>query len=186
MPGHRSVHHPVIWSSAPIRRPRSTVLKLKTGWDLFIRPVKPEDVPLFTAFIDTLSDTTIYYRFFRHIKRFTRQQIYRFTTIDYDRQVALIALSGSDSHEKMHGVIRIIGHPDGKKADFYIVVSDADQGRGIGAILLEAGLARAFDQGYETICAVVLPENDGMKKLARKLGFEMEFDLSDRVFDVNT
>ena len=156
----------------------------KNGLPLYIRPVRPEDAPLFMSFIETLSDTSIYYRFFRHISKFTPQQIYRFTNIDYDRQIALIALKGEGETIKMLGVIRIIRHPDGEKGDLYLGISDAFQKQGIGSTLLHAALDIAFKQGYESICGMVLPENEGMKQLARKTGFQVKFNFEDKVFDL--
>ena len=159
-------------------------VETKNGLPLFIRPVRPEDPPLFMGFIETLSDTSIYYRFFRHIKKFTAQQIYRFTNIDYDRQIALIALTKEGETTKMLGVIRIIGHPDGKKGDLYLAISDPYQGQGLGSILLHTALDIAFKQGYQSICGIVLPENEGMKQLARKAGFEVTFNYEDKVYDI--
>ncbi|MFA5904749.1 MAG: GNAT family N-acetyltransferase [Desulfobacula sp.] len=156
----------------------------KNGLPLHLRPVKPEDAPMFVDFIKTLSDTSIYYRFFRHIRRFSPQQIHRFTAIDYDRQIALIALVRDGKKETMLGVIRIIGRPEGTKGDFYLVVSDACQGQGIGSNLLYHGLETAFRQGYRSICGVVLPENEGMRKLAKKIGFQIKFNFSDKLYDL--
>lgn len=156
----------------------------KNGRPLHLRPVKPEDAPMFIDFIKALSDTSIYYRFFRYIKKFSPLQIHRFTSIDYDRQIALVALTGEGKEETMLGVIRIIGHPDGKKGDFYLMVSDACQGQGIGSVLLHHGLKTAFKQGYRSICGIVLPENEGMRKLAIKTGFQINFNFSDKVYDL--
>lgn len=152
---------------------------------LFIRPVKPEDGPLFMDFNQSLSETSIYYRFFRYIKSFTPRQIHRFSTIDYDREIALIAFPGRENEDKMLGIIRIVGHPDGKRGEFGIIISDAVQGQGLGSILMDVALNTAKKQGYKTIYGSVLPENEGMKGLARKIGFQLKFNFEDIIVDLS-
>lgn len=156
----------------------------KKGVPLFIRPVKPEDGLLLINFRQSLSDTSIYYRFFGYVKRFTPRQIYRFSTIDYDREIALIAFPGCDNEDKMLGIIRIVGHPDGKRGEFSIIISDALQGQGLGVILMNVALDIAKKQGYKTIYGFVLPENEGMKALAQKIGFQLKLNYEDAVLDL--
>ena len=62
------------------------------GRRIFVRPVKPEDAPLFTALFETLSPTTIYHRFFGALKELNPEMLARFTQIDYDREIALVAI----------------------------------------------------------------------------------------------
>ncbi|WP_419662429.1 putative acetyl-CoA synthetase [Desulfosarcina variabilis str. Montpellier] len=169
---------------SPYPKHQERIATTKDGRPLFIRPVRPEDVPLFVTFRESLSESSLYYRFFRNISEFTPRQLHLFTTIDYDREIALIALANIDKEEKMLGVIRILSHPDRKKGDFYIIVADAMQGQGIGSILLHTALDIARKQGYETIFGVVLPENEGMKNLSKKVGFQVKFNFDERVFDL--
>ncbi len=148
------------------------------GHRIFIRPVKPEDAPLFTALFKTLSPTTIYYRFFGPLKELKPEMLARFTQIDYDREIALIALL-EDADEKseiesMVGVARIIGDSDGKTGEFAVLVGDAWQGKGIGSSLLEKCLSIAEKQGFKTIHGIVLQENKNMLALGKKLGFEIK------------
>ncbi len=146
------------------------------GRRIFIRPVKPEDAPLFTALFKTLSPTTIYYRFFGSLKELKPEMLARFTQIDYDREVALVAIDEESETDSMLGVARIIGDPDGKTGEFAVLVGDAWQGKGIGSSLLENCLSIAKKQGFETVSGIVLHENKNMLALGKKLGFEIKKD----------
>jgi acetyltransferase len=144
------------------------------GRRIFVRPVKPEDAPLFTAFFKTLSPTTIYYRFFGALKELNPEMLARFTQIDYDREIALVAIDEESETDSMLGVARIIGDPDAKTGEFAVLVGDAWQGKGIGGNLLEKCLSIAEKQGFESVHGIVLHQNRNMLALGKKLGFEMK------------
>jgi len=144
------------------------------GRRIFVRPVKPEDAPLFTALFKTLSPTTIYYRFFGALKELNPEMLARFTQIDYDREVALVAIDEDSASDCMLGVARIIGDPDGKAGEFAVLVGDAWQGKGIGSNLLEKCLSIAERQGFESVHGIVLHENRNMLALGKKLGFHIK------------
>jgi acetyltransferase len=146
------------------------------GRRIFIRPVKPEDAPLFQALFKELSPTTIYYRFFGPLKEFNSEMLARFTQIDYDREIALVALDEDSPIDRMLGVARIIGDPDGRTGEFAVLVGDAWQGKGIGSKLLEKCLLIAEKRGFKTVHGVVLKENRNMLMLGKKLGFEIARD----------
>ena len=141
---------------------------------LFIRPVKPEDVPLFTSFFKELSPTSIYYRFFSPLKELTPRMLSRFTQIDYDREIALVALDDNPETERMLGVARIMGDPDGKTGEFAVLVADPWQGKGIATCLLKNLLSIAEERGFQRIHGLVLRENRGMISLGQKLGFALQ------------
>ena len=92
---------------------------------------------------------------------------------DYDREIALVALEEGKQTERILGVARVIGDPDGKKAEFAVLVGDPWQGRGVGAELLQKCLRIAKERGIETVWGIVLRENTQMLALARKLGFNV-------------
>jgi acetyltransferase len=143
------------------------------GMRLLIRPVKPEDAPLLVDLFNRLSRTSIYYRFFSPMKSLSQHMIARFTQIDYDREVALVALDEESPQDTLLGSARIIGHPDGKRGEFAVVVGDPWQGKGIGANLLRRCLRIMKDRGMETVWGTALRENRQMIALARKLGFNV-------------
>lgn len=143
---------------------------------IFIRPVKPEDAPLFTELFKRLSPTTIYYRFFGILKELRPEMLARFTQIDYDREIALVAMDEDFETERMLGVARIIGDPDGKTGEFAVMVGDDWQGKGIGSTLLTKCLSIAEKRNFKTVHGIVLKENRNMLALGKKLGFEIRKD----------
>ena len=144
------------------------------GLSIFVRPIRPEDAPLLINLFDTLSPTSIYYRFFGHLKSLPHSMLVRFTQVDYDREIDLVAVDDGDKgEERILGVARIITDPDGKRAEFAILTGDPWQGKGVGARLLEISLKIAKNRGIETVWGTVLQENQGMLALGRKLGFKI-------------
>lgn len=142
---------------------------------IFIRPVKPEDAPLLVDLFNVLSTKSIYYRFFSPIKELKPDMLARFTQIDYDREIALVAIDESANPERILAVARIIGDPDGKKGEFSIVVGDPWQGKGIGSFLLKRVLNIAESRGFENVMGLVLKENKNMIEMGKKLGFKIKF-----------
>jgi acetyltransferase len=97
----------------------------------------------------------------------------RFTQIDYDREIALVAVDEDAATERILGVARIVGDPDGKKGEFAVIVGDPWHGKGIGAVLLQKCLDIAKSKSYETITGCVLRENTKMLAMGKKLGFKI-------------
>ncbi len=141
------------------------------GLHLTIRPVKPEDAPLFTNLFEVLSPTSIYYRFFGALRLLQPAMLSRFTQIDYDREIAFVALDEDSEIELMLGVARIIGDPDAKIGEIAVLVGDPWQGKGIGASLMRQCLLIAKQRGFVHIHGIVMKENTQMLALAKKLGF---------------
>ncbi|MFP5211818.1 MAG: GNAT family N-acetyltransferase [Acidobacteriota bacterium] len=141
--------------------------------EILMRPIKPEDAPLLIDLFHAMSPRSIYFRFFRPMKELSPDMLARFTQIDYDRDVALVAIERTDAGERMLGVARLMGDPDVTKAEFSVVVGDPWHGLGVGAALLEHCLMIGKDRGYKFVWGVVLPENTNMIALGRKLGFNI-------------
>jgi acetyltransferase len=100
----------------------------------------------------------------------------KFTQVDYDREVALIAIVNSKGDQKMVGVARVIFLPDGETGEFAIVLADHWQGKGIGAAMLMPCLRFSKQQGLKRVMGLVLSENIQMTKLGKRLGFRMKRD----------
>lgn len=147
---------------------------IKNGVELLVRPIKPEDAPLLVAMFNTLSHRSIYMRFFRPLRSLSHEMLARFTQIDYDRDMALVAIQHTEDGEKMLGVARLMSDPDVTEAEFSIVVSDPWQGKGVGVILLEELVAIARERKMASLWGLVLPENTSMLALGRKVGFEVK------------
>ena len=143
-----------------------------SGMEVTIRPIQPEDASYLVELFQTLSPTSIYYRFFQPLKTLPPDMLARFTQIDYDREMALVALNRVEGKDRIVGVARITGRIDGKKGEFAILVGDPWQGKGVGEELLKRCLDIVRDMHMEQVWGLVLPSNTGMLKLGDKLGFE--------------
>ncbi|NLI82834.1 MAG: bifunctional acetate--CoA ligase family protein/GNAT family N-acetyltransferase [Deltaproteobacteria bacterium] len=161
----------LVISSYPVQHEKQVVTR--GGIEVLLRPVKPEDGPLLVDLFNTLSPTSIYFRFFRPIKYLSHEMLARFTQIDYDRDIVLVAIDQRGESETMLGVVRLMGDPDATRAEFAIVVGDPWQGKGVGAALLEHCLSIAADRGMREVWGYVLPENTTMLALGRKVGFSV-------------
>lgn len=167
----QSPHHLVI-SSYPAEH--EVYVSVEGVENLLIRPIKPEDASLMEAMFESLSPRSIYMRFFTPLKRMDYQMLARFTQIDYDRHIALTAISEESGEDKMLGVARVIMERNLKQAEFSVIIGDPWQGRGIGAELLKRCIAIARKHDVKVIYGVVLAENRQMLALGRKLGFTIK------------
>jgi acetyltransferase len=144
----------------------------RSGLHLLIRPIKPEDAPLFAELFHKLSPESIYFRFFSPLKRIPPEMLARFTQIDYERDMALVAIAEAAPGEEMLGAARLIRESAIlTRAEFSIMVADALHGQGIGAALLRKLIAAARTLAVETLVGYVLPDNTHMLRLGRKAGF---------------
>ncbi len=149
-------------------------VQTSAGVDIFVRPIRPEDAPLLIELFESLSPQSVYRRFFTPMKRLPHSMLARFTQIDYDRHIALVALPAAEPLETMLGVARVIIGRNLKEAEFSVVVSDPWQGKGIGAALLQRCISIAKARGIETVMGTVLAENTQMLALGKKIGFKIK------------
>lgn len=147
-------------------------IKLKDQTQLKLRAIRPDDADRERAFVAAMSDKSRYYRFLHSVATLSDDMIARFTQLDYDREMALIALTLDG--EKITGVARYYPNPDRKTVEFAIAIADAWQGRGLGEQLMKALIGAAREAGYQQIEGSVLPGNLGMLKLAAVVGFTIE------------
>ena len=144
-------------------------LKLRDGSTVPMRPIRPEDAALEKRFFDGLSEKSRYQRFLNRMAQLPPQLLARFTQLDYDRELALVALA-PDGREFI-GVGRYAPNADGETAEFALTIADAWQGRGIGRALLERLCECARAAGYRTLYGHILHANREMLELAERLGF---------------
>ena len=153
---------------------------LKDGTPLHVRPIRPEDAELERAFVNGLSEQSRYYRFFYRLSELTPAMIARFTQVDYDRELALVALAGEpDATPAFVGVARYIANPDMTSAEFAVVVADAWQRRGIARVLMRGLIVCAKRRGFERLSGTVLRMNEPMLAFVHSLGFSVEADPED-------
>jgi len=144
------------------------------GLEVFIRPIMPEDAPLLQELFDSLSPHSVLMRFFTPRTELSPDFLARLTQIDYDRDVALVALQDYEGGQRMIGVARVMSHPRSAAAEFAVTVGDQWQGRGVGARLFERCIAVAREMGIERMWGLVLPQNTVMLSLARKFGCRVQ------------
>jgi acetyltransferase len=145
-------------------------ITLRDGARVAIRPMRPEDVELEKRFFEGLSERSRFQRFMQHLRQLPPGMLARFTQLDYDRELALVALHG----DEFVAVGRYAPNPDGETAEFALVVADAWQGRGVGRILLERLREEARKAGYKALYGNIMEANHEMLDLARRLGFTQE------------
>lgn len=159
--------------------------ELVQGWTLHdgtrvvIRPIRPEDRQIEWDFVHNLSDESRYFRFFNAVRDLSDTALTRFTQVDYDKEMALIALISENGRETQIGVARYSIDPDGRSCEFAIAVADAWQRKGIGSKLLRSLMDAARSRGLETMEGSVLSGNAKMLALMDGLGFTLEASAGD-------
>jgi acetyltransferase len=154
---------------------------LRDGTVLHVRPIRPEDADMERTFVNGLSEQTRYYRFFYRLAELTPAMLARFTQVDYDRELALVAIPATDDAgpQAFVGVARYIANPDRISAEFAVVVADAWQRRGVARVLMKGLIVCAKRRGLERLEGTVLRENETMQAFVRSLGFRIEEDPDD-------
>lgn len=152
---------------------------LEDGTEVNIRPIRPEDEPLMVKFHEGLSEQSVYMRYFHMLnldKRVAHERLTRICFIDYDREMVLVAVRRLPERE-IAGVGRLSKVYGSDEAEFAILIQDAYQGQGLGTELLRRLLEVARDEAdIGRVVAYMLPQNQGMKQVASRLGFDLKFE----------
>jgi acetyltransferase len=151
-----------------------TQFQLPNGQDVTIRPIRPEDAEIEQAFVRNLSEEAKYFRFMHAVHELTPEMLVRFTQIDYDREMALIAVTEEDGHEVQHGVVRYVTNPDQNSCEFALVVSDEFRGHGFGQRMLKRLMEIARSRGLDMMEGEVLTANHRMLDMVRSMGFQVQ------------
>ena len=154
---------------------------MKNGERCLFRPILPEDEPLLQQFIARVTKEDLYYRYFSEINEFTHDDLANMTQIDYDREMAFVAVHASDTGTEILGVTRAISDPDNIDAEFAVLVRSDLKGLGLGGRLLEKLINYTREHGLQQLNGITMPNNRGMIALARKLGFEVDIQLEDGI-----
>jgi len=159
---------------------------MKDSTEVMIRPIMPEDEPLLVKFHETLSEQSVYMRYFHMIalsQRIAHERLTRICYVDYDREIALVAdykNPASGEHELL-GVGRLTKQPGTEEAQFAILVSDPVQSRGLGSELLKRLVEIGRKENVRRITAEILTDNYPMQKVCERLGFRLERDAEEGV-----
>jgi acetyltransferase len=141
------------------------------GQTVLIRPIRPEDADMEQEFVKHLSPEAKYYRFMNTLRELSQAQLVRLTQIDYDREMAFVALVKQDDGSTEIGVSRYAINPDGESCEFAIVVADAWQGKGVARRLMTGLIEAARSKGLKYMNGDFLAENTRMLKFVASFGF---------------
>ena len=141
-----------------------------------VRPIRPADVSLYPDFFDRMDKEDMRLRFFSLSKHFSDKLLIRLTQLDYDREMAFVAL---DRDGSLCGVARIFADPDHETAEYALLVRSDLKGQGLGWALLRHLVDYAKVDGLKRIDGMVLSENASMLKMCREFGFQHAIDRSD-------
>jgi acetyltransferase len=168
---------------------------LPGGGDYTVRPIHPDDASMLQDFVRGLSRESRYFRFVSSMQELPANMLARFTLIDYDREMALVAVAreqqlGADGVTsevtRIVGVSRYITNPDRTSCEFSLVISDDFKGKGLGSRLMLSIMDFAREKGLSEIEGLVLANNPDMLKLMRGLGFTVKTFAEDPDFKLVT
>ncbi len=151
-----------------------TERQMKDGTPVILRPIKPEDEPLWHDLVASCSTETIRFRFRYLFKRTTHEMASRFCFIDYDREMAIVAEVGQNGQRKLIGVGRLVADVDHETAEYGVIVADQWQGRSLGALLTDYCLEVAKRWGLKRIVAETTKDNVRARALFRNRGFAID------------
>ncbi|MGA2682296.1 MAG: bifunctional acetate--CoA ligase family protein/GNAT family N-acetyltransferase [Candidatus Bathyarchaeia archaeon] len=163
---------------SPYPKKYEMIWSLKNGQEVLLRPIKPEDEPLWEEMFRGFSEESIRNRFFQILRDTPHEVRVRYCNIDYDREIAIVAEMVKSLHRRILGVARVSIESDGKSGEIAFIVSDRFQGLGLGTKLVDYVLDIAKEKNLEDVYAIVLPDNSRALNLMRKMGFSFEY-LSD-------
>ncbi|MGP2426761.1 bifunctional acetate--CoA ligase family protein/GNAT family N-acetyltransferase [Yersinia sp. 2538 StPb PI] len=159
-------------------------VELKDGSHCLFRPILPEDEPLLKLFIDQVTKEDLYYRYFSEINEFSHEDLANMTQIDYDREMAFVAVRQKNNGPEIIGVTRALSDPDNIDAEFAVLVRSDLKGLGLGRELLEKMIQYTRSHGLTRLTAVTMPNNRGMIGLAKKLGFSIDVQMEDGIVNL--
>ena len=154
-------------------------LTLGDGTAVTIRPIRPEDEEIEREFVRNLSDESRYFRFRDAMRELSPGMLAQLTRVDYERHLALIAVTEHEGQEIQIGVARYVADANGSRCEFAIVVADDWQRKGLGSRLMEALMAAARAAGMREMYGEVLAGNRKMLDFTAKLGFRARAETSE-------
>lgn len=142
------------------------------GSSALVRPIRPEDEPGLRAFFSAAEPKDLRMRFFMARREFAHSELARFSQIDYEREMAFVAVAPAPSGEiRILGEVRVSTDPDNLRAEFAIMVRSDLKGKGLGRVLLAKMIRYLRRRGTGLLVGECLAQNDAMAALAHELGF---------------
>jgi acetyltransferase len=171
------------------------VWPLRGGGEYTVRPIHPDDALMLQELVQHLSPESRYFRFASSMNELPPSLLARFTLIDYDREMALVAVIRERTAQangeitesaRIVGVSRYVTNPDQASCEFSLLVADDVSGKGLGSRLMESIMEVARDQGLNQVDGLVLANNAAMLKLMKSLGFTIKRFAEDADFKLVT
>ena len=159
----------------PYPKKYETMWKLRDGHTVLLRPIKPEDEPMWLEMFQNFSEESIRYRFFQIIKDTPHETRVRYCNIDYDREIAIVPELTENGRRKILGVVRVGMEPNGRAGEIAFIVADPWQGLGLGTKLVDYAIEICKDMKIETLYAIMLPDNYRAINLMQKMGFTITY-----------
>jgi acetyltransferase len=157
-------------------KPYPAELEETVAWDgstLLLRPIRPDDGEQHRAFLAALTPEDLHHRVFIRTRGLHDTQLGRLTQIDYDREMAFVAVLRRPGAAETLGVVRAIADPDNRDAEFAIIVRSDLKGRGLGSLLLAKMIAYCRRRGTQRLIGEALAGNARVLALARRYGFAL-------------
>ena len=155
---------------------------MKDGTQVTIRPIRREDEPSMVKFHETLSDRTVYLRYFYPLslrRRVAHDRLAHICACDYDNELVLVVdyKDPQTGDQRILGVGRLNKLPGGKEAEVAVIISDQYQAKGLGSALLSRLVQIARERNLSRLVAEILHDNLAMQTLLKKFGFRMSLPL---------
>jgi acetyltransferase len=159
---------------------------MRDGTDVTIRPIRPEDEPLMVTFHETLSERSVYFRYFHLMnvsQRTAHERLTRICFIDYNREMALVAerRDSQTGEREILAVGRLSKIHWSSDAEVAVLVSDKWQGRGLGTELLHRLIQVGKDEKLARLTADILPDNRDIQRVCDRLGFRLRHSMEEEV-----
>jgi acetyltransferase len=144
---------------------------------VLIRPIRPEDEPLYEAFFEKVTMQDRRLRFFTPTKHFTHAFLARMTQINFSGEMAFVAIEPASG--ALLGVVRYAADPELQRGEFALLVRSDLQGHGLGWRLMQLLIDYAKAEKLRALTGMVLEENAGMLKMCAEMGFKRVTELGD-------
>ena len=154
---------------------------LKDGTSIVLRPIKPEDEPLWHDLVAGCSTETIHFRFSYLFKQTTHEMASRYCFIDYDREIAIVAEVEEEGRRRLVGVGRLVADADHHSAEYAVIVVDRWQGRGLGGLLTDYCIDVASRWGVKRLVAETTKNNARALATFRTRGFQLDAEREEDV-----
>jgi acetyltransferase len=151
---------------------------LRDGTPVLFRPLTAADAALYPDFLKEVTAEDLRLRFFAAMREVSHELIEKLIHYDPAHAMAFVAIEKASG--RMLGVVRLHDDPNGKDAEFAILVRSRLKGHGLGWLLMKHMIAYAKEKGLKNVRGQVLAENRTMLQMCAELGFHATDDPSER------